>query len=249
MTDTVQTCLQRGRRRLMGAGLENAELEARALLAHVVGLKPLDLYLMPERPLSAAQSQLFEAMIVRRLNREPVSQILGEKEFWGLTFRVTRDVLTPRPDSETLIEAILGEIGARRTEALRVLDLGTGSGCLLLSLLHELPSARGLGVDISAAALNVAQDNAQRLGLDGRARFQHSDWMADIAPEERFDIIVANPPYIGLEEKDSLDPEVRDYEPERALFSGPQGLDDYRRFLGDIPGRLAPGGLAWLKLG
>ena len=245
---TVQYALKAARRELEGIGIETAELDARLLLSHVLGCGPMDLYLQQERELTSAEAAAFRDLLSRRRRREPVSQILGEKEFWSLTFRVTGDVLTPRPDSETLIEVALAKT-ADRMAPLRILDLGTGSGCLLLSLLSELPRATGVGVDVSEPALAVAEDNARRLGLADRAEFILSDWTEALDPAEKFDIILSNPPYIGEREKDSLPPEVRLYEPDRALYAGEEGLDDYRKLIDQLPDYLASGGTILFEIG
>ena len=210
------------------AGVENPEREARLLRKN-----------FPD----AAE---FDAALARRCAREPMSHILGVREFWSLDFAVTAAVLDPRPDSETLIEAALAEL-PDRTRAWRILDLGTGSGCLLLALLSELPSATGLGIDASARALGVALANAARLGLAARAQFAERDWRHGI--EGRFDVIVANPPYIPSGAIDALQPEVARYEPRTALDGGPDGLDAYRVILPALPRHLAEGGLAVLEVG
>ncbi|MFC7047989.1 peptide chain release factor N(5)-glutamine methyltransferase [Emcibacter nanhaiensis] len=246
--NTVAARLREGRRRLAACGIDTAELDARLLLSHVLGCGPMELYLQQDRQLTAPEAGCFKAVLARREQREPLSQILGEKEFWSLTFRVTKDVLTPRPDSETLIEVALARI-PDRAAPLRILDLGTGSGCLLLSLLSELPNASGVGLDISDAALDVARDNAKRLGFADRTDFLISDWTRALDPEEKFDIILSNPPYIGEAEKDSLPPEVRHYEPESALYAGAEGLDDYRKLIDQLPDFLAPGGYILFEIG
>jgi release factor glutamine methyltransferase len=184
------------------------------------------------------------------MEREPVAYILGRREFWSLEFRVSPAVLIPRPDSETLIEAALGlypDAGA----ALRVLDLGTGSGCLLLALLSERPNATGTGFDISAAALDVARSNAAALGLSSRARFAQGDWadLADGLDGAPFDLVLANPPYIPDPECLSLDRDVRDHEPHLALFGGADGLDAYRAILEILNYVLVPRGIALFEIG
>src|SRR5262245_31681655 len=206
-----------------GIGLERDEArrEARLLLEHCLALSPGDLRSGEHAPMTAADLVRYESLIERRRTREPVSQILGQWEFWGLPFFVTRDTLTPRPDSETLVQAALSLIGDRDAP-IQILDLGTGTGCLLLALLHELPSARGLGIDKSAAALTVAQRNASALGLADRARFAPGDWTAGLT--ESFDLILCNPPYIPSGEIAGLMPEVSQHEPGLALDGGPDGL-------------------------
>lgn len=200
----------------------------------------------------------FELLMLRRLAREPISQILGHKAFWSLDFYVNKHTLTPRPDSETVVEAALAILDQKtildqkkempdKLLPFRLLDLGTGSGCLLLSLLHEYPHATGLGVDASEEALAVAAQNAQHLQLAARAKFIRGNWAQGL--NETFDMVISNPPYIPRTELASLMPEVRDYEPHAALFAGEDGLEDYRRILADMPRLLKPGGHAVLELG
>lgn len=225
---------------VMGALRQGAarieRLEAEVLLCCLLSCSRGDLILRPDR---AVDETAYETMLARREAGEPVAYITGEREFWSLPLRVTPDVLIPRPDSETLVEAGL-EAGFAR-----VLDLGTGSGALLLAVLSERPQATGLGVDASAAALAVARVNAAALGLTGRADFRLGDWGAQIS--ERFDLILCNPPYV--ETGAILSVEVRDFEPASALFAGADGLDDYRILVPQLPALLAPGGRAVLEIG
>jgi release factor glutamine methyltransferase len=200
----------------------------------------------PERRLSVQESGLLSAMTARRCAREPMAHILGRREFWSLDFEVSADVLTPRPDSETLIEAAVQSAPAAG-EPFRVLDLGTGSGCLLLALLHEYPAASGVGVDISPAAIALARRNAERLGVGARSSFTVGDWTTSIAG--RFDIVVSNPPYIASPEIEGLEPEVSRYEPRGALDGGGDGLDAYRALLPLMSEILTPGGTALFEMG
>jgi release factor glutamine methyltransferase len=213
-------------------------LDAEVLAAHVAGVSRADMLLHGlDRPLDAPA---YQALADRRAAREPLAYIVGHREFWSIEFRVTPDVLIPRADSELLIERAL-----RAPPPRRVLDLGTGSGCLLLALLSARAEATGVGVDRSEAALAVAADNAARLGLADRAAFRAGDWAAGI--DERFDVVLANPPYV--EAGAELMPEVAAHEPASALFAGPDGLDDYRRIVPDLPRLLTPGGAAFLEIG
>lgn len=220
---------------------DTPRLDAELLMAHAAGLERGELLL---RLRDRDVPQGFAALVERRLTHEPVSQIVGTRDFWTLTLNVTRDVLTPRPDSETLIEAgqahFAGTAGPKR-----ILDLGTGSGALLLAALSEWPEATGLGVDISPAALQVARGNAARCGLQARAEFAQGNWFAGI--EERFDLILANPPYIATDA--ALPRDVADYEPHGALFAGPDGLDAYRILAPQMAAYLAPGGMAAVEIG
>lgn len=245
MTD-IDALLRDAGRRLAAAGIEEAPREARLLLQAASGLSPAALVAFPERGVDAAAMARFHHLLGRRERREPVAQILGVREFWSLRFRVTADTLDPRPDSETLVQAVLDRV-PDRTAPLRLVDFGTGTGCLLLALLHELPGATGLGIDLSAAALGVAAQNARELGLDGRAIFQRNDWDDGILPA--FDIVVSNPPYIESAAIADLQPEVARFEPRLALDGGADGLDAYRRLLPAAARLLRPGGLAAFEVG
>ena len=232
--------------RLAAAGIEDARSEAWLLLSAATGRSRAELIAGAPLPLSPAQEERLEALAARRLAREPMAYILGSREFWSLPLHVGPAVLVPRPESETVVEAALRNI-ADRTAALRILDLGTGSGCLLLALLSELPHASGLGVDRSAAALAIAESNALRLGLAGRAAFRVDDWGCDLTGP--FDVIVSNPPYVARTAAESLAPEVRAFEPEEALFAGPDGLCAYRALAPDCARLLAADGIACLEIG
>lgn len=233
-------------KRLEGAGVSSARLDARLLLAEVLKVDPHVLFAYPENDLTAEEDERFASLLERRAAREPVSHILGRREFWSLPFTVTNAVLDPRPDTETLIEAVL-EQAPDREKPLRILDLGTGSGCILLTLLSEYPNASGVGVDISEAALSVAKKNARDLELDRRADFIQGSWGKNI--EGPFDVIVSNPPYIPEGEIDGLEPEVARFEPRLALSGGMDGLDCYRLLAPNIASLLVPGGVAALEIG
>ena len=204
-------------RRLGAAAIEDARAEAWLLLATATGRHRAELMAGAAATLDAAQAARLEELVRRRAAREPIAYILGEKEFWSLTFEVGPAVLIPRPETETVVEAVLDEIKGRRA-ALRLLDLGTGSGCLLLALLSELPNATGLGIDASAEALALAGRNAARLGLAARAGFRQGRWGEGL--EERFDVVVGNPPYVAESEWSGLQPEIREFEPRAALVAG-----------------------------
>jgi release factor glutamine methyltransferase len=214
-------------------------LDAELLLAQALGISRETLLLGPDRPVPSD----FEALLRRRLAHEPVAYITGTKSFWTVELRVTPDVLIPRPDTESLIEAAIAHFADRAPTT--VLDLGTGSGALLLAGLDQWRSAWGLGIDCSAAALDVARGNARRLGLSSRAAFVRGSW--GDAFDARFDLILCNPPYV--ETGASLAPDVVGYEPASALFAGPDGLDDYRRLVPQVSRLLAPGGVAALEIG
>jgi len=228
---------------LLGSRTDSARLDAELLMAEALGVRRSDLFLRHMRdPAPAA----FAELVARRAAHEPVAYIRGHQEFFGLPFMVTPDVLIPRGDSETLVEAAL----AARPDAAKVLDCGTGSGALLLALLNELPQARGIGIDRSEPAVAVARANATRLGLGERARMIRADWhAADWARDlgGPFDLILANPPYV--EDDAALDPTVRNHEPAGALFAGPDGLDDYRVLVPQLPALIADQGVALVEIG
>jgi release factor glutamine methyltransferase len=232
--------------RLGAAGIEEPRSEAWLLLAAATGRGRAALMADPPATLDPAQQVRLDDLVRRRAMREPLAYILGEKEFWSLPFAVGPAVLIPRPESETVVEAVLARI-PDRARPLRLLDLGVGSGCLLLALLSELPRATGLGVDGSAAALAIAQDNAERLGLAARADFRQGDWGAGL--RERFDVIVSNPPYVAETDWDGLQPEIRRFEPRAALVGGADGLAAYRALAPDCARLLAAGGLCALEIG
>ncbi|WP_135074759.1 peptide chain release factor N(5)-glutamine methyltransferase [Terasakiella sp. SH-1] len=244
--DTIATRLTETIQRLETAGIDNARFEARLLLCHVLDVELQVLIGYPEREISTDQVSSLEDLLIRRENREPMSHILGEREFWSLPFKVTKDTLTPRPDSETLVEAVLKYL-PDPTQELRVLDLGVGTGCLLLSILSEYEQATGLGIDISPKALDVAIENAKRLGFEDRSRFQIGNWAEGI--DETFDLVLSNPPYIPLSDEKDLEPEVKEYEPAGALFAGVDGLDDYRKLAECLPYLLKNQGFAVIELG
>jgi release factor glutamine methyltransferase len=231
------------------AGLEDAEVDARALLGHALHLDRAQLISHSDRILDAREIEVASALAARRLKREPVARILGHKEFWNQMLEVTPAVLVPRPETETVVEAALDFVarGGSRRERLRILDIGTGSGALLLALLGELPNATGIGTDISAAALEVARGNAERNGLAVRCTFVACDIAARV--QGPFDLIVSNPPYVAHGEIASLAPEVRDYDPALALDGGPDGLDAYRVIAAQGRRLLAPGGALIVELG
>jgi release factor glutamine methyltransferase len=221
---------------------DTPRLDAELLLAEALGEERLAM-LIGRQPVPADALARFEALCERRQRHEPVAHILGEREFWSLPLCVTRDVLVPRPDSETLIAEALRQFAGRPPAT--VLDLGTGSGALLLAALSEWPRARGLGIDRSEAALAVARENAARLGLAGRAEFRSGNWAE--AVEGPFDLLLCNPPYVP--DGTPLMPDVAGYDPPGALFGGADGLDPYRLLLPQVPRLVAPGGCALFEFG
>lgn len=231
---------------LREAGIESARLDARLLAAHALGLPPEAPLLRPESPIEACARDAFRAAIRRRAAGEPVSRITGRREFWSLDLELGPAVLDPRPDSETLVAAVLGRLGDLG-HAWRILDLGTGSGCLLLALLSELPAATGVGIDRDPGAAALARRNARRHGLDARARFFVGNWAASLAG--RFDAVVSNPPYITTGALRSLSREVAEHDPPLALDGGIDGLACCRAVLTEASRLLAPSGLAALEFG
>lgn len=226
----------------LATGSDTARLDAEVLMAHALGVSRSDVLLRHMRdPVPAG----FAALVERRASHEPVAYITGHQEFFGLRFAVSPAVLIPRGDSEVLVETAL----AARPDARRVLDCGTGSGALLLAALAQLPAATGVGIDRSDAALAVARRNAAALGLADRAELRVADWTQSHWADDlgQFDLILANPPYV--EDAADLAAAVRDYEPAGALFAGPDGLDDYRVLVPQLPALLAPGGTACVEIG
>ncbi|MDX9862954.1 MAG: peptide chain release factor N(5)-glutamine methyltransferase [Rhodospirillales bacterium] len=247
---TVGAVLASAAGRLAGAGVETARLDARLIVGAVLSLDAAALLSRRDEPVDGLAADRVAELLARRERREPMSHILGEREFWSLPFRVTAATLTPRPDTETLVDAALAwaaERGHSGGAGLRVLDLGTGTGCILLALLSEWPAASGTGIDISPAALAVARDNAVALGLAGRARFMAGDWGGEV--DERFNVIVANPPYIAEGVLETLDPEVARYEPRQALAGGVDGLAAYRSLAPQVFRLLLDDGAAFLEIG
>lgn len=223
-------------------------LDARLLIAAAIGVAPDQLLFLDDRLLSEPEIRAIEQAILRRLAGEPVARIVGEKEFWGLSFRLSEATLVPRPDTETLVEATLAWIDrrGRHDEALRIVDIGTGSGAILIALLSALPNAIGLGIDLSEQAARTARDNAERLGVADRSRFIVGAWSDSCG---QFDVIASNPPYIVRDVIRTLDQEVRDHDPMLALDGGMDGLDAYRAILHDLERVMAPKGATFLEIG
>ena len=241
---TVADAIRAAAERLCATS-DTARLDAELLMAHVLGVSRSQLLLLRMRDEAAPHAAGFDRLVERRAAHEPVAHLLGVQEFFGLEFAVTPDTLIPRGDSETIVQAAL-DCAAQDA---RVLDMGTGSGALLLAFLYERPDAKGLGIDASAAALAVASANGQRLGLAERAQFVQANWLESGWAHDlgRFDLVLCNPPYV---ESDAiLDPDVREFEPATALFAGPEGLDDYRAIVPQLGKLLVPGGVAIFEIG
>lgn len=238
-------------RRLQAAGVSSASLDARLLLAYALGQSPEQLLTTQDKILSDADAACFETVVMRRAAREPVSRIVGRREFWSLEFEITPDTLDPRADSETLISAACDVI-KDRSSPLRILDIGAGSGCLLLALLAEFHNAQGVGIDVSLGALGVARANAARLGFAARAKFILCDIRRDGWPEQlggQFDLVISNPPYIPDGLIAGLMPEVARHDPWQALAGGADGLDFYRIITNSAAQLLASGGALVLEVG
>ncbi len=245
---TVGAVRREWAKKFRACGIDSAELDARILVGCALGLDRTALASADARPLGRDEEAAVATLAERRLAREPVARIVGRKEFWSLPLFVDASTLVPRPETETVVEAALAVVddAGPRTRPLRIADLGTGSGAILLALLSESPSAWGVGTDVSVPALSAARENARRLGLD-RARFLACDMAA--ALRGPFDFIVSNPPYIASHEIASLAPEVRDFDPRRALDGGTDGLDFYRSIAAAAPALLTPGGALIVELG
>lgn len=238
---TVAGALRAAARRMTEAGIGAPNRDARLLLAHVLETDTARLSIMGPDPLPDAVATAFATLVDRRCQREPVSHLLGYRDFWTSRFKITADVLDPRPETELLVSLALNEPFAR------VLDLGTGSGAILISLLLERPEACGVGTDVSPEAILIAGENAERLGVADRITLPLSDWFDDVGG--RFDLIVSNPPYIAASEMTSLDPDVRDYEPRLALTDGGDGLSAYRTLAETALDHLTENGRILLEIG
>jgi release factor glutamine methyltransferase len=258
----ARTALKAGVARLREAGVPSFTLAAELLLLHVAGRDRTWLYAHPEDNLSKEQRELFFALIARRVSGEPTQYLTGKQEFWGLEFEVTPAVLIPRPETEHVIEVALDRLavreiraGRRQTtsgEGLLIADVGTGSGCIAVSLAKDLPNAKFVATDVSRAALEVARRNATRHGVADRIEFVEASLLeggGEQASGHRFELVVSNPPYIGRREKPALAPEVRDHEPELALYGGEEGYELYGGLIAQAAAQLKAGGILVLELG
>jgi len=243
---TLVKAWKAGREQLTEAAIDQPAIDARLMLEAAAGVTRTDIITDPQRELTEEQTFTYEEFLARRMRREPVSHILGRKGFWKIMLNVTPDVLTPRPDTEVIVDEALKAF----PEAMpfNVLDLGVGSGAILLAILAERPAAKGLGVDVSSEALAVARENAANLDLDGRTALLRGDWTAGLG-DATFDLVVSNPPYIATAEIETLDPEVKDHEPRLALDGGPDGLDAYRLLAPEILRVLKTGGMFAVEIG
>lgn len=247
MADTPIELARAAADHMASRGIDNARLEAELLLAAVLGLSRLELYLQHDRPLTAEEKEAFRAVVRRRLRREPLQYIVGTTQFRELTLAVDPRVLIPRPETEVLVAEVLRWAESRRTAT--AVDIGTGSGAIALSLAKEGPFTRIVATDASADALDVARGNAERSGLADRVEFRHGSLWDALGPDERFDVVVSNPPYIAEADRDTLAPEVAAWEPAAALFAGGDGLVVVNAIVDGAADRLREGGLLALEVG
>ena len=251
MTDTsasptLVTAWKAATARLKEGRIDSPSIDARLLLEVATGAGRADILTDPYRAVTPEQQATLDGYLERRLKREPVSRIVGKKGFWKIMLNVTPDVLSPRPDTEAILDVVM--LAFAPHQAFTMIDLGTGSGAILLATLAERAGARGVGTDISFEALAVARDNAASLDLDGRCDFLRTEWAAGMA-DHSFDLVVSNPPYIPSDDIDGLDPEVRDHDPRLALDGGPDGLQAYRDLAPEILRILKPGGIFAVEIG
>jgi len=243
----LKQTLQRAIENLTAHDVGSPRLNAETLLMFTLGCDRAYLYAHPERELSAEESERYSQVVGERANGKPSQYIIGHQEFWGLDFLVSPAVLIPRPETEHLIEAVL-ELAPDRASSLHIIDVGTGSGCLALTLAHEFPNAEVHGTDISNDALEIARINRERLDL-GRVKFHHCDLLEGLDGEGRFDLIISNPPYVSEAEPEKVQRQVREFEPKVAVFAGPTGLEIYRRLIPQAAGFLVPGGWLLMEIG
>jgi release factor glutamine methyltransferase len=246
MTLTLLQAWTGARDRLKAAQIDSPVIDARLLVEAATGATRLELVTDPYRSVSEAQAATLDEYLARRERREPVARILGRKGFWKIMLQVTPQVLIPRPDTETILDVVLPAFDEQRH--FQILDLGVGSGAILLAILAERPHATGLGTDVSDEAIAVARDNAASLGLEGRTAFLRGDWTHGLA-DESFDVVVSNPPYIASPVIETLDAEVRHHDPRLALDGGLDGLDHYRTLAPEVLRVLRPGGLFAVEIG
>ena len=244
---TIALALAAARRRFQAAGIESAALDARLLLCQAAGLDMSALIAGSSNTLAAEVIAAFDALCDRRVRHEPVARILGTKEFWGLSFALNEATLVPRPETEILVDAALDWVGKSADRPMRICDLGTGSGAIVIALLSELDQARGVGIDISQPALDMALANARRHGVADRIGFIHGDFATLL--DETFDMVVANPPYIPRGDLVGLQQDVRHYDPALVLDGGPDGLAAFRVIAARLPALLKPGGTALVEVG
>lgn len=245
---SIREALNYGRKELAQSGIDQPPLEARILLGHVLNISPEALLAAQEEFLSEENFSAFAKLVARRVQRVPIAHLISIKEFYSLKFEVNENVLIPRPDSEVLIDEALDIFTQSSSRNIKILDLGTGSGCLLLTLLHHLPKASGVGVDSSSKAIEIAQKNCTNLRLGDRAKFLNVNWN-QLEIDENFDLIISNPPYIESAAIQDLERDVKDYEPSIALVGGEDGLLCYRQIMPIISKLIADNGVAIIECG
>ena len=241
---------QIAKQKFSDSAIETPDLDAKLLIQAVTGLNDVDFITLSDKKLTNAQIKQIEAFLERRITGEPVSRILSVREFWGLEFEVSPDTLDPRADTETLIEAALKWVyrEGRGNDALKIIDLGTGTGCIPIALLSELPNASAIGVDISEKALKIARNNAEKHKMSSRVEFVKGDWL-DGFDGESFDLIVSNPPYITNQDIENLSIEVKNHDPILALSGGNDGLDCYKKIIFQLKNKLNGKNRAFLEIG
>ena len=247
MTEAIRATLSRLSLKLQSAGIDNPRLDVRLLIAAATERDPQDIWLHDSQILSSQEISQVEAYVERRRCGEPVSRITGEREFWGLPYRLSAGTLDPRPDSETLVSASLSMMSQKANPPESILDVGTGTGCLLFSLMTEWPEVRGVGIDIELDAVLTARQNASVLKTANQPAFLVGNWLSSLS--DRYDVIISNPPYVSSSEIDNLQREVIFFDPRRALDGGPDGLTAYRQLIPECRDHLAIGGLLVLEVG
>lgn len=246
---TYGQLLAQARQKLQEAGIDSAALDARILLQHAAGITPEKLISNSHDPVDTDIQDALAGYVKRRIAYEPVSRIMGKREFWSMDFMLSPGTLDPRPDSETVVEAIIewADEHKRRNAPLKIIDLGTGTGCLLLAVLSELPNATGVGIDISSDSIMTAEANADALGFSERSDFRNQSW--DSLETQDFDVVISNPPYIPETDSESLAPEVARFDPEDALYGGIDGLENYRKIARLLKNILSQNGAAFFEVG
>ncbi len=245
---TLSDFLQTIRTELEQGNVETPSLDARTIVKARLGLSDADIIAKPDLEISSKQQKQIERDVKDRIAGKPVSKILGQKEFWGLDFKVTAETLSPRPETEILIEAVLDFV-TDKDQPLNILDLGTGTGCIPIALLKELPNTRAVAVDLSEAALDVARENARAHGVEDRIEFIQSDWFENVPEQMRFDVVTSNPPYIANPDLKSLPKEVKNHDPILSLDGGADGLEPYKIIFDQLTHRLKEGGHAFFEFG
>ena len=246
----VADLIKEAQNKFREADIETFELDAKILIAHLLGLsQPEKIIFELDKEISQEVYDRFISLVKRRLNFEPIAYIVGYKHFWKQVYKVDKNVLIPRPETEFIIDLVLKRLQNRKNEKLRILDLGTGSGCIILSLLNELKNSFGVAVDISDKALDIAKINADNLQLSQRVKFIKSNWFDALSEREKFDIIVSNPPYIAKDEWQILPKNVKDFEPSIALNDGKDGLESYKIIAQSGKNFLNKGGMIVLEIG